>query len=266
MPKYLVGAIVAIAVVTTSVGGYILWPSNVSAQEILEQSRERSANVVSYTAKTVGQEITSARTDDVVVLSKFNIHGELHVVGQSPTRGDYDEQITVKEYTYTRRSPDELWVRHKIPAPDISVDPVAFAFSSTGDSTLASLSDAGTIEENGRTLIKLTAETDMIKRAATIWPDSNQLNEGQRARLESPRKQFELGSQHIVFWIGEDDGLLYRIQVSESFPTVGELEEYHNEYTREYYDFNSTIIEAPDESEVIDAPESGEPPPSPTDK
>ena len=74
----------------------------------------------------------------------------------------------------------------------------------------------------------------MEARVQSIWGDAAQ-QEGE------PREQMLAGIEEFVGWIGVDDGLFHAIEVSASFPGMGEFLPFQYWYRVAFSEFNEPL-------------------------
>ncbi len=217
-----------------------------SAPGVLAQAADELRSISSVRITIVGIEHSEFDGERQVTSEIVFESGRAFSTRGTAADGQYEEQIIVGDTRYTRFDPTGDWTVEQ--GFELSIGPDTLSEMVSRHVDLASSDSAVLVGDeliDGVPTTHLVVETDMVARATEIWPDPALSERQVISGMEIPRAQFEAGAQTVNYWIGVDDGLVYQIDVVETFPAYGGEPSYGNEYRVSFSDYNRATVSAP---------------------
>ena len=228
--------VVAAAAVAAWMAFWLL-PTGISASKVLANARTKNAAVETYkftmelwqTPQVEGDPPRYQTLTEGVVVS-----GEgMHVVVRGGD-GSCSESLLLPGSQYHRDRADGPW---EVNTSSFDVSQMPRWTRVDTFRVVDDLIDAAILGEetlHGVSVTKVIGRVDMEARVQSIWGDAAQ-QEGE------PREQMLAGIEEFVGWIGVDDGLVHAIEVSASFPGMGEFLPFQYWYRVAFSEFNEPL-------------------------
>ena len=184
----------------------------------------QSLKLISEVSQLDGMLMTKATT----VIRKEGPHHR-HVVSTTD-KGEREEAIHTEDATFFRSREADVWVRLPRPTGPPTEKGPSISHSFCGYQGLTAIGILGPEILDGKEILRVTARTDMEKKASIIFPPDTAGNPA--------REQFVLGEETVDFWIDQQAGLPVQIRQVASFPKYEDEEAYSFDVLARYSDFN----------------------------
>ena len=233
----LAGLAVIAAAAAAAWMAFWLLPAGTSASKVLADAQSNNAAVETFKFTAEFWQTPQVEGDpprDRTLTEGIVVSGEgMHVVVRGGN-GSYTESLLLQGGQYRRDRADAPW---EVDTSSFDVSRMLTLDSDRHLQVVDDLIDAAILGEevlHGVPVTKVTGRVDMEARARSIWGDDTRQD-------REPREQTLAGTEEFAGWIGVDDGLFHAIEVSASFPGVGELLPFQYWYRVAFSEFNGPL-------------------------
>ena len=240
--KALIGAaIIALAAVSSlAIAGCARSNPPVDASQLLKPAAAKQTVFRTYTYVVSSGQTPQTEDDPAVFASTVTGHvvADQGIHLKIQTTLGYVEHLVLPDKQYERNGPNEPWHELGGSTPGLELPKLASEAHAKLISNLEDVTVVGDEMLQNVNVTKITAHTNMERKAEQIWGDIDQLSEEVQRGISAPRNQVLAGQERFTAWIGKDDGLIHQYSIYGIFPAYGDLEAYETWRTVTFSNFN----------------------------